>query len=52
MQVLRHGELLLDRNPSRRHALFGRTLNLYEDLKIVRREAERMLLERAARAGA
>jgi predicted nucleotidyltransferase len=48
MQVLRHGRLLVNRNPNRRAAFFGRTLCLYEDLKIMRREAERSLLERVA----
>ncbi len=48
MQVLRHGRLLMNRNPRRRSAFFGRTVCLYEDLKILRREAERSLLERVA----
>jgi hypothetical protein len=46
MQVLRHGNLLADRNPRRRHAFFSRTISMYEDVKIVRREAERALYTR------
>jgi predicted nucleotidyltransferase len=46
MQVLQHGRLLVDRAPERRFAFFGRTLGLYDDLKIMRREAERALIER------
>ena len=46
MQVLRHGRLLVDGNPKRRIAFFSRTLNLYDDLKIQRREAERALIAR------
>jgi len=49
MQVLKHGRLLTDRNPQRRYASFSRTLSMYEDLKILRREAERSLLERFRR---
>ena len=48
LQVLRTGRLLVDRAPARRHAFFGRTLNLYEDLKILRREAERALFRRVS----
>jgi uncharacterized protein len=51
MQVLRYGRLLVDRNAARRAAFFGRTLSLYEDLKIIRRDAERSLLERVAAGG-
>jgi len=47
-QVLRHGRLRVDRNPARRAAFFSRVVSLYDDLKIVRREAERALLERVA----
>jgi len=46
MQVLRHGRLLVDGAPKRRIAFFSRTLNLYDDLKIQRREAERALIAR------
>lgn len=46
MQVLKHGRLLLDRNPERRYAAFSRILNLYEDLKILRRETDRALFQR------
>jgi predicted nucleotidyltransferase len=48
MQVLQHGRLLVDRNPKRRIAFFVRTLSLYEDLKIQRRDVERRLFERIA----
>ena len=46
MQVLRHGRLLVDRDPRRRYAFFSRTVSMYEDVKIVRREAERALFAR------
>lgn len=46
MQVLKHGRLLVDRNPSRRHDAFSRTVSLYEDLKILRRESEQALFQR------
>lgn len=46
MQVLRRGRLLVDRNPRRRSSFSGRTLSMYEDLKIVRRKGEQVLLER------
>jgi predicted nucleotidyltransferase len=46
MQVLRHGHLLVDRNPGRRHDAFGRILGLYEDVKILRREMEREAFRR------
>lgn len=46
MQVLKYGDLLIDRNPGRRHTAFGRILGLYEDVKLVRREAERELFRR------
>jgi predicted nucleotidyltransferase len=46
MQVLKYGSLLVDRNPGRRHAAFGRILSLYEDVKLIRREGERALLRR------
>lgn len=48
MQVLRHGRLLVDRNPRRRHAFLSRTVSLYEDLKIVRRPIEKALYRRFA----
>lgn len=47
-QVLQTGRLLADRVPARRHALFSKTVSLYDDLKILRREAERLLFERVA----
>lgn len=46
MQVLKHGRLLLDRNPERRYAAYSRILHLYEDLKILRRETDRALFQR------
>lgn len=46
MQVLKHGRLLVDRNPSRRHDAFSRIVSLYEDIKILRRESERALFQR------
>jgi predicted nucleotidyltransferase len=46
MQVLRYGRLLVDRNPKRRHAFFSKTVSMYEDVKIIRREAEQRLYER------
>lgn len=48
MQVLRHGRLLIDHDPRRRHAFFSRTISMYDDIKIIRREAERRLFERFA----
>jgi hypothetical protein len=46
MQVLRHGRLLVDANPARRQRFVAHAPGRYEDLKIVRREAERSLLAR------
>jgi predicted nucleotidyltransferase len=46
MQVLQHGRLLVDHDPGRRYAAFGRILGLYEDVKIIRREVERELFRR------
>jgi uncharacterized protein len=51
MQVLRSGRLLVDRNPARRYAFFSRTISMYEDVKILRREAERALLQRVSSSG-
>jgi uncharacterized protein len=48
MQVLRSGRLVVDRNPSRRYAFFSKTVSLYEDVKIGRREAEQALFRRVA----
>ena len=48
-QVLRNGKLVIDRNPKRRYAFFSRTISMYEDVKIMRRESERKLLERFSR---
>ncbi len=52
MQVLRHGKLLVDRVPERRITFAAHTPVRYEDLKIVRREAERALLKRVCRGRA
>ena len=46
MQVLRRGCLLIDANPGRRHQMISATASRYEDLKIVRREAEHAMLAR------
>ncbi len=46
MQVLKHGRLLVDRVPSRRIAFVGKTLSMYEDLKIFRRPIEEALIAR------
>jgi predicted nucleotidyltransferase len=46
MQVFRHGRLLTDANPRRRHQAVSVTASRYEDLRIVRREAERAMLAR------
>jgi hypothetical protein len=46
MQVFRHGRLLVDANPRRRYQAVSGALSRYEDLRIVRREAERALLAR------
>lgn len=48
MQVLRHGRLLLDAEPGRRHDHFARTVHRYEDLKTIRRPMERALYRRFA----
>lgn len=48
MQVLKHGRLLVDRDPKRRIAFVVRTRSLYEDVKILRRASEKRLLERVA----
>jgi predicted nucleotidyltransferase len=49
MQVLRHGRLLLDRDPARRIRVVASAPGRYEDLMIVRRESERLLVERVRR---
>lgn len=48
-QVLRNGRLVIDRNPKRRYTFFSRTISMYEDVKIQRREIERKLLEKFSR---
>lgn len=50
IQVLRHGRLLSDRNPAHRIRLMAAAPGRYEDVKIMRREAERSLIQRV-RAG-
>jgi len=49
-QVLRHGRLLVDRQPRRRAELVVRTLTDYADLERVRAAAERRLVERVDHA--
>jgi|SRR5215213_9133032 len=51
MQVLKHGRLLVDRNPSRRHDAFSRIVSLYEDVKILRRESEQAMFKRMRAGG-
>lgn len=46
MQVLRHGRLLRDGNPSRRRRFVAGAPGRYEDLRIIRRKAEAALLDR------
>jgi predicted nucleotidyltransferase len=48
MQVLRNGRLVLDASPPHRHDHFARTVNRYEDLKIIRRPMEQGLYRRFA----
>lgn len=49
MQVLRYGRLVADGSPRRRIAFVAGVPGRYEDLKIHRPEAERLLLERIRR---
>jgi len=49
LQVLRHGRLLVDRHPGCRQRFVAGVPGRYEDLKIIRRAAERGLLERVRR---
>lgn len=49
-QVLKYGRLLVDRDPARRRRFFVRHVSVYDDLKILRREAEKALLERVRHA--
>jgi predicted nucleotidyltransferase len=49
MQVLRHGRLLLNRDPLRYQRIVSALPSRYEDLKIIRREAEQRLRERVLR---
>ena len=46
MQVLRHGKLLLDKNPRRRTDFVAHAPGRYEDVVITRREIEQALLQR------
>jgi uncharacterized protein len=46
MQVFRRGRLLVDVDPSRRYRIIASAVSRYEDLRIVRRQAERVMLER------
>jgi predicted nucleotidyltransferase len=49
MQVVRHGRLLTEANPARRLRFVAGVPGRYEDLRIVRRQAEQALLERVRR---
>ena len=46
MQVLRHGRLLVDRDPRRRMRFIAAAPGRYEDVLLIRRPVERRLLER------
>jgi predicted nucleotidyltransferase len=48
VQVLRHGRLLVDRAPHRRHRSVIRAISEYHDLKVLRRAGERALVLRMA----
>jgi predicted nucleotidyltransferase len=48
LQVLRHGRLLVDRSPARRHRCVIRAYGQHHDLMISRGAAERALVERMA----
>jgi predicted nucleotidyltransferase len=49
MQVVRHGRLLAEPNPARRVRFVAGVPGRYEDLRIVRRQAEQALLARVRR---
>lgn len=51
-QVLKHGRLLVDRNPSRRHRFTAGVPARREDVLIVRRPIEKRLIERVKRGEA
>lgn len=51
-QVLKHGRLVVDRDPSRRHAFATLLPSRREDLLITRRPVEKRLIERVARGEA
>jgi hypothetical protein len=48
MQALRHGRLVVDRNPTHRVRFTAALPGRYEDVAILRRPAERLLLARLA----
>lgn len=49
MQVVRHGRLVAEANPARRQRFAAGLPGRYEDLRIVRRQAEQALFERVRR---
>ena len=49
MQVVRHGRLLAEANTTRRQRFVAGLPGRYEDLRIVRRQAEQALFERVRR---
>ena len=51
-QVLKHGRLVVDRNPSRRHRFAAGIPARREDVLIVRRPIEKRLIERVRRGEA
>ncbi len=50
-QVLKHGRLVVDRDPARRHRFAAGLPSRREDLLIVRRPIERALIERVRSGG-
>jgi predicted nucleotidyltransferase len=52
MQVLKHGKLLVDRNPRRRIAFTAVLPSRYEDLRRLRAPIERMIAQRMSHGGA
>jgi predicted nucleotidyltransferase len=48
-QILKHGRLVVDRNPSRRHRFTAGVPARREDVLIMRRPIERRLIERVSR---
>jgi len=51
-QVLKHGRLVVDRNPSRRHRFTAGVPARREDILIMRRPIEKRLIERVSRGDA